>query len=82
MILKQYNCCICKKNFNSEFPLSPSKCIVKLGENSHKICSDCWWNKFAIENLNHKCPGCPIEEAKSLFIQNNSTIIDLSTSDD
>ena len=25
---------------------------------AHRICRDCWWGKFAIENITHDCPGC------------------------
>jgi hypothetical protein len=79
---KQYNCCICDKKINSEFPLTPARCLTKLGKNSHKICSDCWWNNFAKEGVNHKCPGCPVEEPKTSKTLNNEIIDLVSSSDD
>jgi hypothetical protein len=74
-----YKCCMCNKKFNSKLPLTPSKCGRKLSVNSHKICPDCWWNKFAIEGANHKCPGCPPEHKKNKS-SGTPEIIDLISS--
>ena len=30
------------------------------------MCIDCWFNKFAMENKSHKCPGCNKEEIGKL----------------
>jgi hypothetical protein len=60
----KYDCCMCGKKFKSKMPLTPSKCGRKLGDKSHKICPKCWWDKFAVEGANHKCPGCPLESPK------------------
>jgi LSD1 subclass zinc finger protein len=52
-------CSMCDKVIINDKKFIPSGCLMKHGRNrSHKICSDCWWNKFAIEGVNHKCPGC------------------------
>lgn len=50
-------CCICMKN-NLKNPLIPSQCLQKYGYSAHRICQDCWWSTFALENKNHACPGC------------------------
>ncbi len=52
---------MCENNTvdNMHNPLIPMECFKKHGKfRAHKICSDCWWNKFAKENENHKCLGC------------------------
>ena len=46
-----------------------AKKIIKNGEKtSHRICSHCWWQSFALENASHDCPGCvkgfPLTEYK------------------
>lgn len=51
-------CCICEKNVTLEGTLIPSECYMKNGKASHRVCKECWWNKFAIEGISHKCPGC------------------------
>ena len=38
--------------------LIPSQCFTVDGTNGHRICIDCWFNKFAIEGKSHACPGC------------------------
>jgi hypothetical protein len=60
----KYDCCMCGKKFKSKMPFTPSVCGRKLGNKSHKICPKCWWDKFAVEGANHKCPGCPLETPK------------------
>ena len=52
------NCCICNKKQNIENTLAPSKCLQQNMNKAHRICRDCWWDKFAIENMTHDCPGC------------------------
>ena len=55
-------CSIClktpKTNHGKNFMLSPMTCVQKYGTRAHKICQWCWFNIFAKENANHKCPGC------------------------
>ena len=53
-------CCMCENNTVDQMhPLIPMKCLKKYGKfRAHKICSNCWWNKFAKENESHECPGC------------------------
>ena len=54
----EINCCICIKVITQQSILTPSKCKMKNGDRSHRMCEDCWWNVFALENTNHQCPGC------------------------
>jgi hypothetical protein len=72
-------CCMCENNTTDKTnPLIPMKCLKKYGKfRAHKICSHCWWNKFAKENETHECPGCEkkIPIAKD---PNAGIIIDLS----
>jgi len=47
----------CQKIYKDK--LIPSECLMKYGKfKAHKICSECWWAKFALEGASHKCPGC------------------------
>ena len=32
----------------------------------YDMCIDWWYNKFAMENKSHKCPGCNKEEIGKL----------------
>jgi hypothetical protein len=52
-------CCICEKKIEDKKSFTPSGCLMKHGKiRSHKICEKCWWDSFAQEWVNHKCPGC------------------------
>jgi hypothetical protein len=78
----EQHCCMCNNNTKDSM-LTPNECLMKYGKyRSHKICSDCWWNKFAKEGVSHKCPGCqtgkPLNENHQ---QNKNTIIDLTNDD-
>ena len=53
------SCAMCRKRIKSqEVALRPSQCYQKYGSRSHQICQQCWFNKFATEIGNHRCPGC------------------------
>lgn len=79
----QEQCCMCNEKFNSKDALIPAKCLSRKGrENAHKICTNCWWEKFAIEGVNHECPGCKKEPIKKRTSSYQNKVIDLiSTSD-
>jgi hypothetical protein len=51
-------CCMCNETHRRDNMLAPSDCLQKNRERAHRICQDCWWNKFARENGIHRCPGC------------------------
>jgi len=74
----------CKKLSKNESVLIPNECLMKYGKfRAHKICSDCWWSKFAQEGVSHKCPGCknnkPLNNnINNNKITNNNEIIDLT----
>jgi hypothetical protein len=51
-------CCMCEKMVTKNNTLVPRECLNKNYNAAHRICEDCWWNKFAIEGVSHKCPGC------------------------
>jgi hypothetical protein len=73
-------CCICGKKIVGK-SFIPSECLMKHGKiRSHKICNDCWWNSFAIEGANHKCPGCIYK--KPLNDQKQTELIDLTKEED
>lgn len=77
---KAYKCCMCNKKFKSIAPLSPSACVMRNGkEKSHKICENCWWDKFAIEGVDHKCPGCPVEVKKPKKVSGTPEVIVISS---
>ena len=50
--------CLKKETKSNKHILSPMQCVQKYGSRAHKICTECWFSKFAIEGGNHKCPGC------------------------
>lgn len=52
------SCCMCNNKFNRESMFSPLVCLNKYNKRAHRICSECWWNKFAKEDVKHTCPGC------------------------
>ena len=59
-IVRDVECCMCEKNFNrnGNGTLVPLTCLRKYGERAHRICQNCWWSEFAVENGSHECPGC------------------------
>jgi hypothetical protein len=73
------NCCMCNKKQNIENTLVPSKCFQKNMNKAHRICRDCWWDKFALENMHHDCPGCkknlPLTNTENT---NSNQVIDLT----
>jgi hypothetical protein len=82
----QNDCCMCN-NPTKDSMMTPNECLMKYGKyRSHKICGDCWWNKFAKEGISHKCPGCqsgkPLNENTNNSQQNKNTIIDLTNDND
>jgi hypothetical protein len=52
------NCVLCGKFISIIKALIPSQCLNENGFNAHRICKKCWFSKFALENISHKCPGC------------------------
>jgi hypothetical protein len=73
-------CCMCgDKNLTRENTLVPSQCLKHFGR-AHRICIEkCWFQKFAIEGNDHKCPGCkkglPLTNIESTF---PNQVIDLT----
>ena len=73
-------CCMCgDKNLTRENTLVPSQCLKHFGR-AHRICIEkCWFQKFAIEGNDHKCPGCikglPLTKIESTF---PNQVIDLT----
>ena len=49
-------CCICRYEVSCSNILIPSQCYKKFGMNGHRVCTTCWFNKFAKENRSHRCP--------------------------
>ena len=76
-------CSICCKKTNDNM-LIPNACLMKYGKyKAHKICSECWWSKFAQEGVNHKCPGCQTGKPlnKDPYENQKNTVIDLTEDD-
>jgi hypothetical protein len=76
-------CSICCKKTNDKM-LIPNACLMKYGKyKAHKICSECWWSKFAQEGVNHKCPGCQTGKPlnKDPYANQKNTVIDLTEDD-
>jgi hypothetical protein len=58
-ILRLEECCMCDSKFDKKSALVPLECLMKYGKmRAHKVCGECWWSKFALEGVSHKCPGC------------------------
>ena len=76
-------CAMCCQQTNDK-TLIPNACLMKYGKyRAHKICSDCWWNKFAQEGVNHKCPGCEkkLPLNKDPYHETKNQVIDLTEDD-
>ena len=58
MINNIVTCSICEKNINKNNTFIPCICLKINREKAHRICSECWWNDFAKEDVSHLCPGC------------------------
>lgn len=74
-------CSMCHKIIINGKPFVPSGCLMKHGRHrAHKVCGDCWWDKFAQEGISHKCPGCekgiPLNNSKPLI--SKVEVIDLT----
>ena len=75
-------CSVCLKHTKNKTQkmLSPMSCVRKHGTKAHKICKQCWFVIFALENSSHKCPGC-IKKIKLTVppkIKEPFNVIDLS----
>ena len=75
---EQIKCCMCEQIINNDILLVPSDCLIKYGKIAHRICSECWWSKFAIEDISHKCPGCIKGLLLTKYKKEIITFIDLS----
>lgn len=64
---KKVFCVICNYYKILEEMLIPALCLKYNGKRAHRICKDCWFSNFAIENVSHKCPGC----INKLLLNNN-----------
>jgi hypothetical protein len=75
-------CTICCQKTKDKM-LIPNACLIKYGKyRAHKICSDCWWNKFAKEGVSHQCPGCVNNKPLNINPhQNTINVIDLTEDD-
>ena len=76
------NCCMCGKEIDKTNGLVPVKCLIKNGAiRAHRVCQECWFGKFAIEGVNHSCPGC----VKGLPLNgpplDTSVVVDLTEDD-
>ena len=75
-------CSMCHKMIVNGKPFIPSGCLMKHGKvRAHKICDDCWWNKFAKEGVSHKCPGCESGQPLNKPLVSKVEVIDLTTDD-
>ena len=77
-------CCMCFIEHDVNNMLTPRRCLVRNGlAKSHKICQSCWFSIFAVEDVKHSCPGCPVEyKAEEEAVVNPvGEIIDLTEDD-
>ena len=68
-------CSMCLKKYNDGSTLHPASCYQKNGPTSHRICSKCWFSKFALENADHSCPGCKKMPFEKRQVSNGKIII-------
>ena len=79
----QPSCCICIKPISvSQRALSSAICIQRNGNNSHKICQQCWWDSFAQETICHNCPGCVKGLSLTIIQKPIEFVIDLTNDDE
>jgi hypothetical protein len=56
---KRFDKCSFNGSCQREGEFKPVKCGV-----NHKICSEHWWNNFALEGGSHPCPACKRNPSK------------------
>jgi hypothetical protein len=78
------DCCMCFIEYDMSNMLTPRRCLVRNGlAKSHKICQSCWFSIFAVEDVKHSCPGCPVEyKAEEAVVNPVGEIIDLTEEDE
>ena len=54
---KMEKSCMCENSLDENI-LVPSQCFTINGTRGNRMCVARWFNKFAIESISHKCPGC------------------------
>lgn len=53
------HCAMCRKFTSVKNSHVPGMCLATHGLSlAHRICSKCWFDKFALEGESHTCPGC------------------------
>jgi len=57
-------CALCQKVHNTI--LIPGQCLARHGEAGHRLCQSCWFGQFATEGRPHGCPGCLVDDARTL----------------
>ena len=74
-------CCMCHQKIDKlSNAFIPLKCLNEHGAKAHRICPDCWWDPkkgFALENAEHKCPGCKTKFPLTV-IKQQEEVIDLT----
>lgn len=71
-------CCMCRNEVNKNKTYVPRICLNEHGERAHRICENCWWNDFAREGVNHKCPGCLQDLPLTKYEKRPPVLIDLT----
>ena len=82
---EKVNCCMCRKSVDIKDTLVPRSCLIKNGQNAHRICRECWWNPdngFARENASHGCPGCIKNLPLTKVSYKQPEVFDFSLDDD
>ena len=83
LLSSKRDCCMCRVEHEVSNMLTPRRCLVRNGlAKSHKICESCWFSMFAVEDVKHSCPGCPVEcKAEEAVVNPVGEIIDLTEDD-
>lgn len=76
----EIHCSLCNAEVDEKVMLIPAECYRKHMFKGHRLCENCWFEKFAIENGgSHPCPGCiknlPLICEKTREIKNTNNII-------
>ena len=64
---KMEKSCMCENSLDENI-LIPSQCFTINVTRGNRICIDWWFNKFAMENKSHKCPGCDKKRNRKTWI--------------
>jgi hypothetical protein len=82
---EKVTCCVCEREVDKSNTLVPRACLIDHGRAAHRICHACWWNPesgFALEDADHRCPGCLKKLPLTAVENKDPEVIDLTLDDE